>query len=846
MVATTEVAAIGYVTTSGKMRSPNALTSSVLLAALVLAFSGLSSAGQPAVRGGLEQEQKQGSQPDPRQFGFPIPVPEPRLPDDADAFNPPWTEVGGKGPAIAEISRTTGPGEVVSMTGVDLDGRTGFEVFSQHPGAAEGVVTPLASLTADATAATLLLPDTLPSWSTYLIRPQGGTVQGRSFAINRTESWWIGPDAAAPGAIVSVYGRNLSRSNGTSQSYLYIKPVAVAGSYVPAISVNPFKVDFEVPALPPGNYEVWVHNTHGGRFGWSGPLTLEVLSQSPWAAQDKKRIDARKFGATGDGMTDDTEAILRALDAAAATAPSILYFPAGIYLVTKPLIAPANVAWFGEGVNKTEIRLNHGIDQSMVVVNGDDTRFGNLTLNANRNIAGKPLLALRNAKNIRLDSVRIDAWGVPAFDAQDTVGLFVHASELIENGSFYGASRQVFFSNNRFRMTGYGESVVALWGGRDFAMTGNELTNADESRDDGHGIGRFFVGQAHFGSMRNLYFEKNISRNAAPHDCTKVDCNKGEQICFEIVGSKLKNDFVRASSNSVTFKSLSDLGDAKPGGFDLVIVGGRGAGQHRHIASTDGSVVLLEQPWNVVPDRTSRFALAATASRAVIYDNVFDGTASYAEHDSDSTGVLLYGNVYDVVVDSNRISQMRHGMMTVALESTRGLSPYFLQYSNNSVTRSNSGLYVGTTFADSGVAGIWGGLGNIYRRNRFTDIAYIGVEYETWNHPGADYNGTVFDGNTFANVRYGFVDAYKLMWTHDGSFKAGPAERSRRINTVLYDNHFTRGTPGPVQSAGFVTMHPQNSWVNVGSTWSGFVTGNEGPKAVTVKSSSNAARLTPY
>lgn len=35
--------------------------------------------------------------------------------------------------------------------------------------------------------------------------------------------------------------------------YLYIKAVAVAGWYVPAISVNPFKVDFEVPALPPGN-----------------------------------------------------------------------------------------------------------------------------------------------------------------------------------------------------------------------------------------------------------------------------------------------------------------------------------------------------------------------------------------------------------------------------------------------------------------------------------------------------------------------------------------------------------------------------------------------------------------
>jgi len=85
--------------------------SSILLAALVFAFSGVSSAGQPAV----QRTQEQGSQPDPRQFGFPIPLPEPRLPDDADAFNPPWMEVGGKGPAIAEISRTAGAGEAVSM-----------------------------------------------------------------------------------------------------------------------------------------------------------------------------------------------------------------------------------------------------------------------------------------------------------------------------------------------------------------------------------------------------------------------------------------------------------------------------------------------------------------------------------------------------------------------------------------------------------------------------------------------------------------------------------------------------------------------------------------------------------
>ncbi|MGK6313099.1 glycosyl hydrolase family 28-related protein [Neorhizobium sp. DT-125] len=766
---------------------------------------------------------------DPRHFGLPVPVPEPEPPLGVDAFDPPFYEANASAPAIAEMSATADRDEVVSMTGVALDGETVFDVFSQAPTAPDGQITTVAPLLKDGTAATLLLPPALPSWSMYLIWPRRGAFQGPALAINRTEAWWVGPDKGTPGTVVSVYGRNLARSNGAAEAHIYIKPVGGSGWYLRPTSVNPFRVSFEIPDLPSAVYEIWMHNGHGGRFGWSGPLRLDVLSQSPWAGQEDKVISVKGFGAAGNGVADDTFAIEQALQAAAAAAPATVHFPAGTYLVTSPLQAPANVAWTGEGMDETEIRLGRNIGQSMVVSQDDNVQFRQITLNGNGGIADKPLLRLFSARDTRLEAMRINAWGAAALDAQDASGLFIHASELIENGSFYGTSRQVFLSENRFRMTGYGESVVALWGGRDFSMIGNELTNADESRDDGHGIGRFFVAQAHFGSLRNLHWEKNVSRNAAPHDCRKVDCNKGEQICFEIVGSMMKKDFVRASADSVTFRSLADWGKPVASGRDLVIIGGRGAGQHRHITSVNGSTVTIESPWNVIPDRTSRFALAATASRAVIYNNTFEGRASFSEHDSDSTGVLLYGNVYDVVVDSNDISQMRHGMMTVALDSTYGLSPYFLQYSNNRVSRSNSGLYVGTTFADSGVAGIWGGLGNVYRKNSFDDIAYIGVEYETWDHDGSDYNGTVFDGNRFTNLRYGFVDGYKLMWTHDGVFKAAPSSRPRRFNTILHRNHFHRGSARLEGSKGFLTMHPDNTWLNIGSTWEGFASGNAGP-----------------
>lgn len=765
---------------------------------------------------------------EPSDFGFPLPSPEPALPSGVDAFNPPAFATSTNSPTIAEMSKTADHDEVVSMTGVELNDETRFDVFSQDRSVRRGSITSVEALRADDTAATILLPSSLPAWSMYLIWPERGGIRGKAFAINRTEAWWLGPDNAVVGTVISVYGRNLAKSNGTSRSFVYIKTAEGSGRYVSPISVNPFKVDFRIPELEAGSYEVWIHNGHGGRFGWSGPLTLKVLAQSPWANQDRQIFNVKSFGALGNGSADDTAAIHAALKAAGNAAPSTVYFPAGTYLVASSLEAPNDVRWLGDNMDSTEIRLNANIDRSMVNGAEQNVQFEGLTLDADGKTGSHALLWIPSVSNLRLESARLRAWGVAALETHNSSGLYVNSSELIENGSFYGSSRQVFMTNNSFRMTGYGESVASLWGGSDFSMVGNGLANADENRDDGHGIGRFFVAQAHFGSMKNMYWGNNISRQAAPHDCSKVDCNKGEQICFEIVGSALKDGFKAATANTVSFGSLTP--SSKAGGEDLVIVGGKGAGQRRHIASVNDDTATLDRSWNVIPDSSSRFALAATASQAVIYNNVFQGRPTYNQHDSNSTAVLLWGNVYDVVVDRNRISQMRHGMMTVALDPAFGLSPYFLQYSNNMVTDSNSGLYVGTTFARSGgAAGVWGGLGNIYRKNGFDNLSHIGVEYEAWDFDGGDYNGTVFEWNKFTNLPFGFIDAYRLLWTTDGRFKAPPARSSLKHNTILYKNFFDRGSAFFLGSVGFKTLQPQNTWLNIDTTWTGFASGNTGP-----------------
>jgi hypothetical protein len=73
---------------------------------------------------------------------------------------------------------------------------------------------------------------------------------------------------------------------------------------------------------------------------WATCLTCLLLFGLSLNAAAEHAVNVRDFGAKGDGVTDDTTAVQRAIDALSAAGGGVLLFPRGTYSVTSVKLAP--------------------------------------------------------------------------------------------------------------------------------------------------------------------------------------------------------------------------------------------------------------------------------------------------------------------------------------------------------------------------------------------------------------------------------------------------------------------------------------------------------------------------
>jgi hypothetical protein len=91
------------------------------------------------------------------------------------------------------------------------------------------------------------------------------------------------------------------------------------------------------------------------------PTTLQVLAGNSF-------INVKAYGAQGNGVSDDTTAIVAANAAATALGGGNVYWPPGTYRVTAAINLPANVTWVGAGGLSTKLAIDSGAGAGAVIL----------------------------------------------------------------------------------------------------------------------------------------------------------------------------------------------------------------------------------------------------------------------------------------------------------------------------------------------------------------------------------------------------------------------------------------------------------------------------------------------
>jgi hypothetical protein len=688
---------------------------------------------------------------------YATPSPAPRSP--GDDFEPLMVGAPHNGtPMCAEWTQTAGPDESLIVTGdnfthssqISAQADTRFKVYS-----ANGSVTDANILRADKEQAVITIDKSVPKWSMYLIWPGNKAGYGAPIAVNKTDAWWMGPLKATRRSRVSVYGRNLSKHNDTVASHVYIKSVIGAGLWARVLKVNPYKVDFEVPAyLPNGSYEVWMHNGHGAKYGWSGPLTLTITSAHQWS---KTVYNVREFGAKGDGVTDDTEAIHRALEAARKVKNSSVFFPSGTYMITKMLTISDNTRWMGEGRNKSIIRCHSKFFTSDAMIFGRSRtiQINDLAFDTNGNYRGgggdfrAQAINLSGSSDVKLLNVEFACIGYGALRLDNASEVLMENSKIVSRMSFLGSCSNLLINKCDFYLTNDAEMALHSWNGRNISMTNSTCRDYDNSNPNdgsGWGKGRFFHSAGNGGSTRHTYLENNRTYDLGVRPIG-ADQNSGEQFLWEGFAANWAGRVKSSSGTHTTllgFKTGSHATKAI-----AVITKGRGKGQSRWVSGVKGSTIELEKPWNVQPNKSSRISLGSFADRIVLYNNFMDGKASavYSENFTASSGIQPYGGVLNFIADRNTLTEVRSGIANWATQHRTGIDPnYFNLYINNVISRCRWGIVNALLELKRPETGL---MGSTFRNNIVNNAVESGIAI--WLSPASIpvMENFLYEHNTF-------------------------------------------------------------------------------------------------
>lgn len=677
----------------------------------------------------------------------------PGIEPPGDKYAPPNIVIANTSgvPQIGEWTKTAGSNQSIVLTGYNLTDAA-FYVFSKD-GLKQASTQYL-----DNEKAIVTISKNQGSWSQFLIWPKNKHGYGKAVAVNKTEVWWVGPDKINAGSKTSVFGRNLANKNGTAISYAYLQSKRDRSIKRLAVSqVNPYKIDFLIPAgLQSGDYYIWVHNGHGGKYGWSKPLPIKIGNQAVWSSNKSSFFYAR------DTINNELQGLIDKASTYAFqnnTYATVL-LPAGTFIVRGSIRHKSRVRLLGAGINKTIIKCSSDFVGSEGIITANSSNnmsLQNLTIDAANRI-GFPngILSYRDGNdNIWFDSVEIISKGEKSIDFHNSSHIHIRRSTItggaLGKENFFGTAYQVFINEVTFKMSNAALMAVKFQGGHSISITNSTCSDLGTDKAD-RGMGRFIVFDGIWGHSSHIYIAGNSTYALEP--IAEIDDNMGEQILWESHFAKWKGYVKNATSNTIRVAGLTLTGNA----YAATIVKGKGLGQTRRIGQINNNVMTFENPWNVIPDSTSILHIGTWNERSVVYKNSLTGTKRVTTQSSHSAsaGIQTFGGVQDFIADGNIITSTRFGIRNfVTVEGQQNGRPdvpknildphYFHLYANNVVKNCRWGIVQTDIYpADSSI----GILGAVYRNNKISGSVVADVQNEVNNDAPKRINSNLFESNS--------------------------------------------------------------------------------------------------
>jgi hypothetical protein len=720
-------------------------------------------------------------------FTYVTPASNPALASGMNTFTPPVGSqaAAANAPIIGMSDQTAASNQSIVLTGSQFTSYTGananqdtqFVVYGQTS-ASNPTLTNAQIQDVSSQGATVTIDPSEPANSMYLIWAENSNGASAPIAINQTQAWWMGAPGetlqtaqgqltvnATVGQTMSVYGKNLSNGAATPQSWVYLQPTdGSAGQWAQVTSVNPYQVDFTAPSTP-GTYQVWANNGLGGQYGWSEvtqngtPVVLQVApATTAWSGTT---INVEDYGATGNGVTDDGAAILKAIAAASAltTTNNTLYLPAGTYLISggEQLMLPSNLRILGDGTGQTTIDFqgpvntnvyNYGVPYEIGWTDGNakNVEIDSITIEhtgssvlpkaigASSNVSA--MVMGRGGQNITLNNVNLVGNDLDPLALNGSDGITLENSSVEGSGMSFIWASNVFVNNCDFYESYMANSMIALGGSSNVSITNSSVQNANNDTTDwsGAGEGRFIEYNLDFGNADNQYIAGNQTDLGAP-----IAGNNGEQINIEGQSTNLVGSPTTASGDTLTFSSAAMLSNPAQTnaaianvGDEVIVDAGPGMGEMRTVTAVsytynaDGSkssvTLTLNSPFNVTPNSSSTVFVGTTASNAVFYQNTLQdqtGVRGWPGNLHAATGLEVWGGSYDLIFDDNTVADLGSG---VTLTSAGTYNPtFFNQIYNNTFQNDGTGVDMGGTDGNDPSLNY---LGTIVRGNMMTTTIY--------------------------------------------------------------------------------------------------------------------------